>query len=77
MPFIKCLKREHYMLICDALPGLVSVTFWRLYDRSNAYECRLTVFLPSCHFHSILLYELAWHSKGSIESQTLECNSNG
>ena len=37
-----------YVIICDALHDLVSVTFWRLYVRSNAYECMLTLFLPFC-----------------------------
>ena len=47
-------KLKKFFNICDALRDLVSVTIWRLYDRSNAYECMLTLFstflsfLPVC-----------------------------
>ena len=61
--------------ICDALHDLASVTFWHLYYRMNVYECMLMfLYLPVVSIH---LYELAWHSNGSIKCQTLECHSNG
>ena len=51
-------------VICDALRDLVSVTIWRLYGRSNACECMLTLFyFPVV---CIRLHELAWCSTGSI-----------
>ena len=39
---------------------LLSVTFWRVHHRSNAYEWMLTLFY--LHVVSVRLYELAWHS---------------
>ena len=66
----------HILNICDTLRYLVLATFWRLFDRLNAYEYMLTFFsyLPVV---SIRLYELAWHSNGSVKCQTLEWHSNG
>ena len=40
--------------ISDALRDL-SVTNWRLYDRSNAYECMLTLFSTSPLFLSVCM----------------------
>ena len=40
---------------CDALCNLGSFTIWHLHGRSNACECMLTLFIPSCRF-----YLFAW-----------------
>ena len=46
--------------ICDALRDLVSVTISHLYGRSNACECLLTLFLPSCCFYPFALVSMAF-----------------
>ena len=70
---VNCLpSRRSCCLQCGTLRDMVSVTVWRLHGRSNACECMLPFFLPSCHF-----YLFAWHSNGSINCQTLACHSNG
>ena len=62
-------------VICDALRDLVSVTIWRLYGRSNACECMLTLFyFPVV---CIRLHELAWCSTGSINLTSQEVNQTG
>ena len=42
-----------YIYIYDGLHDLVSVTFWHLYDHSNAYKyvCVLMLFSPSSSFY--------------------------
>ena len=71
------MPRNGLRVICDVLCNLVSVTIWGLGDRLNASECIFSnaFFYPPVV--SIRLYELAFHSNGSVESQTLECQSNG
>ena len=41
--------------IGDALRYLVLVTIWRLYDRSNTYECTVTFFSTFTSFLSVLV----------------------
>ena len=62
-------------VIFVVLHDFVPVTIWRWYDRSNADKCMLTIF---CYFPVVFipLYELVWHSNGSIKRQTLECLSS-
>ena len=63
-------------VICVALHDFVLVTIWRLYDRSNADECMLTIFcyLPIVYIH---LYVLVWRSNESIKYQALNAHQTG
>ena len=54
---------KNKIITCDTSRNLVSVTFRHFHDRSNAYECMLTIFCLSVV--SIRLYELACHSNES------------
>ena len=51
--FLKMLPWTLY--ICDALRDLVSVTIWRLHDRSNAYQCMLTLSSTFTSFLSVCM----------------------
>ena len=49
---ISCFLKILEKLIYNVLRDLVSVNIWRLYDRSNACECMLTLFSTFVSFLS-------------------------
>ena len=64
--------------ICDALRDFGSVTILHLQGCSSTCQCMLTLcIVHNLHIVFIHLYELAWHSNGSIKCQTFECHSKG
>ena len=59
------------LYICDALRDLVSVTIWRLHDRSNAYECMLPFAWVSMAFEQVYQMTNVWRPFKRVNTSNL------
>ena len=68
------LTTQTTLSICDALSDLVSVTIWRLYDRSNICKCMLMLSSTSLSFYPFVWVRMAFKRVYQISNVRMPIN---